>query len=419
MSKNKQLKDKLNLIREKYGTNNDSKTESYARLLKRRRMEQRKTLEEVAAGVCSTSYLCRIENAQVEVDDQFFEHLFEKLEISYEEVKEQNKTNVLKELLKFYLQRDFNKMHNLGNKVVTSNVYSDIELKLVVLFLNILEERYEEARLIIIELERLTHILVGFELITYTFLSALLSYKINNIVSAFKLLRVLEGITYEDEILHEAVIDLTLSVYSIMDEDVLFIEAYHTYKSFNTPRLSTNEKIIHEFEYLLINGKNDYNQGVKKFNELCDYEESDVLKEAYYYNLIKLNLFFNEYNKSFELLEKAPMTSKMICLLDYCINNCNNLIKAVSYIEMLRKFKFTKYESFHLFYNEFTIKKIEKMNNFEIADFIKRNFMNNKYEIKELKNCLITKNIYYLYMESLYEIGKYKEIAKYSLELRR
>ena len=82
MSKNKQLKDKLNLIREKYGTNTDSKTESYARLLKRRRMEQKKTLEEVASGVCSTSYLCRIENAQVEVDDQFFEHLFEKLEIA-------------------------------------------------------------------------------------------------------------------------------------------------------------------------------------------------------------------------------------------------------------------------------------------------------------------------------------------------
>ena len=30
---------------------------------------------------------------------------------------------------------------------------------------------------------------------------------------------------------------------------------------------------------------------------------------------------------------------------------------------MLRKFNFSKYESFHLFYNEFTIKKIEKMNN--------------------------------------------------------
>ena len=62
-----------------------------------------------------------------------------------------------------------------------------------------------------------------------------------------------------------------------IDEDVLFIEAYHTYKSFNTPRLSANEKIIHEFEYLLIISKNDYNQGVKKFNELCDYEESDEL----------------------------------------------------------------------------------------------------------------------------------------------
>ena len=45
-------------------------------------------------------------------------------------------------------------------------------------------------------------------------------------------------------------------------------EAYHTYKSFNTPRLNTKERIIHEFEYLLVFGKNDYNQGVKKFNEI-------------------------------------------------------------------------------------------------------------------------------------------------------
>ena len=55
--------------------------------------------EEVASGVCSTSYLCRIENAQVEVDDLFFEHLFEKLEISYEDVKEQNKNN---DIIKYY-----------------------------------------------------------------------------------------------------------------------------------------------------------------------------------------------------------------------------------------------------------------------------------------------------------------------------
>ena len=419
MSKNKQLKDKLNLIREKYGAENDSKTESYARLLKRRRMEQRKTLEEVASGVCSTSYLCRIENAQVEVDDQFFEHLFEKLEISYEEVKEHNKTNILKDLLKYYLQRNYDKMHALGNSAVSSNVYSDIELKLIVLFLNIIEERYEEARIIIVELEKLTNILIGFELITYTYLSALLSYKTNNIISAYKLLRILEGINYEDDILHEAILDLALSVYSLLDEDILFIETYHTYNSIKTPRLNVTEKIIHEFEYLLIYGKKDYVQGINKFKSISDYEESEKLKEAYYYNLIKLNLFNKEYTKSFELLEKAPMTSKMICLLDYCINNCGNLIKAVSYIDILRQFNFNKYESFNLFYNEFTIKKIEKMNNFEISDFIKRNFLSHKYDIKELKNNLIIRNIYYLYMESLYEIGKYKEIAKYSLEFRR
>ena len=188
---NSKLNNKIQLIEEKMKGDSDSKNETYARLLKRRRLEQKKTLEDVALGVCSTSYLCRIENAQVEVKDDFLTHLFEKLKINYDEVKELSKVNILDELIRSYYLENMEKVDNLINKSIESNIYSDIEIQLITLFKNIIDGSYEEARSLLTEIDKVITKLVGEELIVYTFLSSLLAYRTNNLVTSFKLLKVL------------------------------------------------------------------------------------------------------------------------------------------------------------------------------------------------------------------------------------
>lgn len=63
-----------------------SEQRELAMLLKNKRIEQGRKLEDIASGICSTSYLSRIENNQVKLQDPYLRMLFEKLDINYDEV---------------------------------------------------------------------------------------------------------------------------------------------------------------------------------------------------------------------------------------------------------------------------------------------------------------------------------------------
>lgn len=414
--KNK-VDNKIELIREKMKGDNTLRNESYARLLKRRRLEQRKTLEDVAHGVCSASYLCRIENAQVEIRDEFLTHLFEKLEINYNAVKELTDLNLLEQLVKLYYDEDNSKLDELINKAVENNIYSDLEIQLIKLFKLIVDNDYEEAKNLLKVIDKTLDKLIGIELIVYTFLSALLSYKINNLVTSFKLIRVLLNLKYENDALKKAIYDLALNVLSLLDEDVLFIETYHDYKNIKVVESNPNKEVTHEIEYSLVIGKNNLVKGIDLFNEVKEYIINDYLKEQFNYHYIKFLIFHKKYDEAFSLLNTIDKSKRMLPLLNYCINNCNDFLKSINYLKEIKYYKFNKYESFMLFYNELTILNLEKRNHLELIEFLKNNFIHRKNEAKEIKNSFIINNIYQIYRNCLFEIGKYKEVAKTVIEM--
>ena len=83
-----------------------------AAFLRRKRLEQGKKLEEVAEGICSVSYLSRIEKNQVEVNEEYYRSLFEKLDLNYDEVNENRNHDYLIDLLIKYLQGSYDEIHN-------------------------------------------------------------------------------------------------------------------------------------------------------------------------------------------------------------------------------------------------------------------------------------------------------------------
>ena len=78
----------------------------YATLLKRKRVENKYTLEDVSTGICTVSYLSRIENSLVDVDESYFISLFKKFNIDFNLLKEEKENEIFSELIKCYLQTD-------------------------------------------------------------------------------------------------------------------------------------------------------------------------------------------------------------------------------------------------------------------------------------------------------------------------
>ena len=68
--------------------------------LKRKRIEKGLKLQEVASGICSISYLSRVENNQSIPSEDNLEMLFERLDLNYNEIKRKRNNDVFDDLLK-------------------------------------------------------------------------------------------------------------------------------------------------------------------------------------------------------------------------------------------------------------------------------------------------------------------------------
>ena len=113
---------KLNkTIEEKYNNLVKDESNKLAKFLKRRRIELGLTLESVSEGICSTSYLSKIENCQVEVDATYFTLLFEKLDLDYDKVLETRNVPIYQEVIKAYLNNDKAYIKNKVNLLVDDN----------------------------------------------------------------------------------------------------------------------------------------------------------------------------------------------------------------------------------------------------------------------------------------------------------
>ena len=111
------MKELTKTLQEKYLNETKNEKAKLSRFLKRRRIELGKTLEEVSEGVCSTSYLSKIENCLVDVDDSYFKMLFEKLNLEYNNVVNERSAPIYDEMIKAYLLEDYKYIEELTNTV--------------------------------------------------------------------------------------------------------------------------------------------------------------------------------------------------------------------------------------------------------------------------------------------------------------
>ena len=111
--------------------NNNLNNKKYGILLKRKRLEMKKTLEEVSKGVCTVSYLSRIENNMVDVDESYFFSLFKKLNMDFNLIKEEKENELFTELFKCYLQENDDLASSLISNAIKTTFYSELEYELM------------------------------------------------------------------------------------------------------------------------------------------------------------------------------------------------------------------------------------------------------------------------------------------------
>ena len=153
------MKELTKTLQEKYLNETKNEKAKLSRFLKRRRIELGKTLEEVSEGVCSTSYLSKIENCLVDVDDSYFKMLFEKLNLEYNNVVNERSAPIYDEMIKAYLLEDYKYIEELTNTAIENHSYSDTEIEILLILYNLTIGSIDEAKKCLENLELIKHTL--------------------------------------------------------------------------------------------------------------------------------------------------------------------------------------------------------------------------------------------------------------------
>ena len=411
------LKISLKTLQEKYDVETNETANSLAKFLKRRRNELNRTLEDVSRGICSPSYLSKIENCQVEVDSYYYESLFEKLDLKYENFIKERQVSFFPKIMKYYLLEKYELLEEKLKEMVNGSLYCETELELVVLLNNIVGKNYDEAENLIEKIEKVRNTLTKEELYIFSFLITLFLYKTNQTIDALEQIKVLIHNPYEEESYNIAVTDLAIDIYFSLGNETMFFTYYQELLRYKNQELLNNRKLFHELQSLVLEVKNGKKTILAELEDLkLTYPnlEKDITVN-YYLGLIYY--YLEDYQKALEIVNVSNPTPQLLSLEATILNKINNLEQSINFLTKIKQINFiTKGEDVYLNYLEYIREKIEQYSYSKILSFLKsvalphitKNYISFIYE-EEIKEYLIL----------CYELGKYKETIRLLLKLKQ
>lgn len=411
------LKNSLKTLQEKYDVEINETANSLAKFLKRRRNELNRTLEDVSRGICSPSYLSKIENCQVEVDSYYYESLFEKLDLKYENFIKERQVSFFPKIMKYYLLEKYELLEEKLKEMVNGSLYCETELELVVLLNNIVSKNYDEAENLIEKIEKVRNTLTKEELYIFSFLITLFLYKTNQTIDALEQVKVLIHNPFEEESYNIAVTDLAIDIYFNLGNETMFFTYYQELLRYKNQELLINRKLFHELQSLVLEVKNGKKTILAELEDLkLTYPnlEKDITVN-YYLGLIYY--YLEDYQKALEIVNVNNPTPQLLSLEATILNKINNLERSINFLTKIKQINFiTKGEDVYLNYLEYIREKIEQYSYSKILSFLKsvalphinKNYISFIYE-EEIKEYLIL----------CYELGKYKETIRLLLKLKK
>ena len=411
------LKNSLKTLQEKYDVEINETANSLAKFLKRRRNELNRTLEDVSRGICSPSYLSKIENCQVEVDSYYYESLFEKLDLKYENFIKERQVSFFPKIMKYYLLEKYELLEEKLKEMVNGSLYCETELELVVLLNNIVSKNYDEAENLIEKIEKVRNTLTKEELYIFSFLITLFLYKTNQTIDALEQVKVLIHNPFEEESYNIAVTDLAIDIYFNLGNETMFFTYYQELLRYKNQELLINRKLFHELQSLVLEVKNGKKTILSELEDLkLTYPnlEKDITVN-YYLGLIYY--YLEDYQKALEIVNVSNPTPQLLSLEATILNKINNLEQSINFLTKIKQINFiTKGEDVYLNYLEYIREKIEQYSYSKILSFLKsvalphinKNYISFIYE-EEIKEYLIL----------CYELGKYKETIRLLLKLKQ
>lgn len=404
------MKNLTKTLNEKYQNNINNDKAKLSRFLKRRRMELGKTLEEVSEGVCSTSYLSKIENCLVDVDESYFQLLFEKLNLEYHAIVEERKTPIYEELLKAYLSNNVDYIEKRNIDAIKTNSYSDTEIEIALVLYNLVNGSIEEAFMSIEKLAVIQNTLSTEELVYLGFLKILYYTKTYQNSLIQEEIEILLSVLNNSELLYYALLDLALDYYFSSNQKVKFTEYFSKFNSNKYIGFFKNNSYRHQLQRLVFLSSENLKDDTEVESDFLLIKETlneQTLTTYYIYYAIYL-INKQKFEQAYLVLDKLDKCDEVLALMGFVVDKLNNMNYQVLYLKYLEEWD-DDVKSPFVDYIEYVRLKFEQYSYGYLYSFLKNRVLDNQkifqhYYLKELE--------YNEFYSVAFELGKYKEIAR-------
>lgn len=381
---------------------------SISQAIKRERLEKNLTLESMARGICSLSYLSKIENFTIIPHTSYLEALCERLDIDFQRILESQIKNDINEVLKFYLYQLYDNLEEVYLSL--ENPYYNVSDGFIKIIYHLYKENFLEVEKEIKYVNDVKNTLTAKELNILTLLVSEYYIKTNQFKKIEEKLDLLIKLSRN------------ASEFQSLYFEQLFIAAYHLninhllYKYYHL--LHNNKLLVYptcrlcKVHIMMLEvqsrEKNCYsleNLSAIRLNTPKMDLDDDI---DYYQSLVYINK--KMYQEAYEQLAfKDNLTPRDIAALLYAAYKGKTL-ETDQLLKLAKNVRYKKYEHVHKNFINYLVFKIQGIKRIELAEMIKYHMLPS--------NHLSPFPLYSrIYLEELFKLGfrnsYYRLVNKY------
>lgn len=392
-------------LEKKYSTLTKDDRLKLAQIMKRKRLEMGITLEKMSDGICSTSYLSKIENCLVDVDDYYYNVLFERLNLDYAELLQTRLLPIDADILNAYLENDIKAIHNYVSKTIDNNNYCDVETELFLLLYNIINHNFDETNLIISKIEVVFKVLSPDEQQFFQYLKALYSFYSSNYKELYDEILNLQKLQIKDEALKIAVADLLLDYFFVTNKAGSFYNAFQDYLNLPLSLKYLRVRMKHQLQSLVLRADDPDVLDRIELLKNSSVRFMDVYNFYYVYYLV----YKSRFQEAFDYMQDIKISGEILVLYAIVVDKLKN----PDYYYQYLNFTEIKENSYCSLYSEVVNYYTLKFRNYDhsyLLNYIRRNLASSEANS--------FRNLVFYYYEKEYcnlalELGRYKELVKY------
>lgn len=392
-------------------TKNENDFSVFTQIIKNERIKRNQTLENMAKGICSVSYLSKLENNAIKPSEDYVKALLERVDVKYEDINNQNFDEELNTAIKFYFYQENQKIKELYEKIQNNHFDSRIEMIKCLMLLN--ENKYEEFKKIISNLDEIKNTFVGRQAVILVYLVSEYYIKQSQYGMAYYYLMCLKRIDINSYELKKLIDESKLLAAFHLNKFNEVYQSYLTIKSEEVLGYPRCRKIKNSLIMKMISGFSNEND-IEEIENLLSTEKWIIEDEKTYYYVLLNFAYMKEYQKVIDIVEENGLFQKdyFLALYGYSIDQLNNEEKKQIFLEKVECLNEIDISKIHLTYlNYLKIKFIDEKSYslFEYLRYEAIPYMNTHQHI------LYNESYNKKYVDLLMKLSRYKDAVVHLL----